>query len=134
MYTIFEAPLQMLADKPTIYKKEQESTDFISAVPTTFDATVALDGKVGEFVSIARKKGTTWYAGAMTNWAPREISVDLSFLGDGTYKAVIFEDGVNADKDGTDYKSKTINVSAKDKLSIKMASGGGWAARFEKTN
>jgi len=132
MYTIFEAPLQMLSDNPTTYMREQESTDFIAAVPTTFDATVALDGKVGEFVSIARKKGTTWYAGAMTNWTPRDITIDLSFLGDGSYKATIFEDGVNAGRDGTDYTRKVITVTAKDKLSIKMASGGGWTARFEK--
>lgn len=67
MYTIFEAPLQMLSDNPTTYMKEQESTDFISTIPTTFDETVAVDGKVGEFVTIARRKGSTWYAGAMTN-------------------------------------------------------------------
>ena len=132
MYAIFEAPLQMLADNPTIYQREQESTDFIAAIPTTFDATVALDGKVGDFISMARKKGTTWYAGAMTNWNAREITVDLSFLGDGNYKATLFEDGVNADRDGTDYTKKVITVTAKDKLTIKMASGGGWAARFEK--
>jgi len=132
MYTIFEAPLQMLSDNPTTYMREQESTDFIAAVPTTFDATVALDGKVGDFVSIARQKNHTWYAGAMTNWTPREITMDLSFLGDGSYKATIFEDGVNANRDATDYTRKVITVSAKDKLTIKMASGGGWAARFEK--
>lgn len=132
MYAIFEAPLQMLSDNPTIYQREQESTDFIAAVPTTFDATVALDGKVGDFVSIARKKGTTWYAGAMTNWNARDITVDLSFLGDGNYKAIVFEDGVNAGRDAADYTTKTITVTAKDKLSVKMASGGGWAARFEK--
>ena len=132
MYAIFEAPLQMMADNPTIYMREQESTDFIAAVPTTFDATVALDGKVGDFVSIARKKGTTWYAGAMTNWDPRPLTVDLSFLGEGSYKATIFEDGLNADRDGTDYTRKVITVTAKDKLNIQMASGGGWAARFEK--
>jgi alpha-glucosidase len=132
MYTVFEAPLQMLADNPTTYMREQESTDFIAAVPTTFDATVALDGKVGEFVSIARKKGATWYAGIMTNWDARETTIDLSFLGEGTYKATIFEDGVNADHDATDYLRKVITVTAKDKLSLKMASGGGWAARFDK--
>jgi alpha-glucosidase len=132
MYTIFEAPLQMLADNPTIYRHEQECTDFITAVPTTFDATVALDGKVGEFVSIARRKGTTWYAGAMTNWNARDITMGLSFLGDGNYKAIIFEDGVNAGRDATDYTRKVVNVTAKDKLSIKMAPGGGWSARFEK--
>jgi len=132
MYTIFEAPLQMLSDNPSIYQREQESTNFIAAIPTTFDATVALDGKVGDYVSIARKKGNTWYAGAMTNWNARDLTVDLSFLGDGKYKAVIFEDGINAGKDATDYTTKTITVTAKDKLTIKMASGGGWAARFEK--
>ncbi|MEO6632515.1 MAG: glycoside hydrolase family 97 protein [Mucilaginibacter sp.] len=132
MYTIFEAPLQMLSDNPSIYKREQESTDFIASIPTTFDATVALDGKVGDFVSIARKKGNTWYAGAMTNWNARDLTVDLSFLGEGNYKAVIFEDGINAGKDATDYTTKTITVTAKDKLNIKMASGGGWASRFEK--
>ncbi|MEP6613253.1 MAG: glycoside hydrolase family 97 protein [Mucilaginibacter sp.] len=132
MYTIFEAPLQMLSDNPSIYKREQESTDFIASIPTTFDATVALDGKVGDFVSVARKKGNTWYAGAMTNWNARDLTVDLSFLGEGNYKAVIFEDGINAGKDATDYTTKTITVTAKDKLNIKMASGGGWASRFEK--
>jgi alpha-glucosidase len=132
MYPIFEAPLQMMADNPTIYKREQESTNYIAAVPTTFDETVALDGKVGEYVSIARRKGTTWYAGAMTNWDARDITVDLSFLGEGKYKAILFEDGANAGKDGTDYSRKEITVTAKDKLPVKMATGGGWAARFEK--
>ncbi|WP_259067013.1 glycoside hydrolase family 97 protein [Mucilaginibacter sp. X4EP1] len=132
MYTIFEAPLQMLADNPTTYHREQECTDYISSVPTTFDQTEALGGKVGDFVSIARRKGTTWYAGAMTNWDSRNITVDLSFLSEGSYRAVLFEDGLNAGKDATDYKKNIITVSAKDKLTIKMASGGGWAARFEK--
>jgi alpha-glucosidase len=134
MYTIFEAPLQMLADNPTIYTKEQESTDFITSVPTTFNETLALDGKVGEFVAIARRKGTTWYTGAMSNWDARELNIDLAFLGDGDYKATIFEDGVNADKDATDYKRTVVNVTSKDKLPVKLAPGGGWAARFEKVN
>jgi alpha-glucosidase len=112
--------------------KEKESTDFIVAVPTVFDETAALDGKVGEFVSIARRKGSTWFAGAMTNWDARAIKIDLSFLGEGKYKAILFEDGVNADRDATDYTRKVITVTSKDHLDIKMASGGGWAARFEK--
>jgi alpha-glucosidase len=132
MYTIFEAPLQMLADNPTIYRREQECTDYIASVPTTFNQTLAIDGKVGEFVSIARRKGDTWYAGAMTNWDARETTIDLSFLGDGRYRAVLFEDGINADRDATDYKRTQVTVTAKDKLTVKMASGGGWAARFEK--
>lgn len=132
MYTVFEAPLQMLADNPVIYKKEQESTDFIAAIPTTFDETVALDGKVGEFISIARRKGSTWFLGAMTNWDAKELTIDCYFLGDGNYKAIIFADGVNAEHDATDYQKTEINITAKDKLTVKMAPGGGWAARFIK--
>ena len=132
MYTVFEAPLQMLSDNPTAYMREQESTDFIAAVPTTFDETVALDGKVGEFVSIARRKGTTWFVGAMSSWTPREATIDLSFLGDGTYKAITFEDGINADRDATDYVRKEVTVTSKDKIKIQMAPGGGWAGRFVK--
>ena len=132
MYTVFEAPLQMLADNPTIYMKEQESTDFIAAVPTVFDETVALDGKVGQYVSIARRQGSTWFVGAMNNWDDRQFSIDLSFLGTGSYRATIFEDGVNADKDATDYNKKVMTVTSNMQLMIVLASGGGWAARFEK--
>jgi alpha-glucosidase len=132
MYTVFEAPLQMLSDNPTTYMHEQESTDFISAVPTTFDQTVALDGRVAEFVCLARKKGDTWYAGALNNWNNRDLSIDLSFLGEGKYRAVIFEDGVNADRDATDYRKRIMTVTSADKMYLKLASGGGWAARFEK--
>ena len=83
--------LQMLSDNPTTYMKEQESTDFISAVPTTFDETIAVDGKVGEYVAIARRKGTTWYAGAMSNWDARQINVDRSFLPAGTGRRTPWE-------------------------------------------
>jgi alpha-glucosidase len=130
MYTVFEAPLQMLADNPTIYKQEKECTDFIAAVPTVFDETFAVDGKVGEYVCIARRKGPVYYVGAMTNWDKRDVSIDLSFLGSGNYKAIIFEDGVNADKNATEYVRKEINVTPKDKLKVHLASGGGWAAQF----
>jgi alpha-glucosidase len=132
MYVIFEVPLQMLSDNATIYMKEQESTDFITSVPTIFDETVPLDGQVGEYVAIARRKGDTWYVGAMTNWTPRELIIDLSFLGTGNYEAVIFKDGINADRDATDYKKEVINVSSADKLKVSLAPGGGWAARIGK--
>lgn len=132
MYVVFEAPLQMLSDNPTIYMKEQECTDFITSVPTIFDATVALDGKVGEYVVLARRKGDIWYAGAMTNWTPRDLTLDFSFLGKDDYQAIIFKDGINADRDGTDYKKEVIKISGGSKLSIHLAPGGGWAARIEK--
>jgi alpha-glucosidase len=134
MYVVFEAPLQMLSDNPTIYMKEQECTDFITRVPTTFDATVALDGKVGEYVALARRKGDTWFVGSMSNWSARDLTLDFSFLGDGDYQAVVFKDGINADRDATDYKKEMIKISKDSKLNIHLAPGGGWAARIEKLN
>jgi alpha-glucosidase len=120
----------MLADNPTAYLKEPESTDFIAKVPTTFDQTVALDGKVGEYVALARQKGDTWYVGAMSNWDARELTLDFSFLGAGSYEAVIFQDGLNADRDATDYKREVRKVSAQDKIKISLSNGGGWTARI----
>jgi len=132
MYVVFEAPLQMLSDNPTIYMKEQECTDFITRIPTTFDETVALDGKVGEYAALARKKGDTWFAGAMTNWIARDLTLDFSFIGEGDYQALVFKDGINADRDATDYKKDVIKISRNSKLNIHLAPGGGWAARIEK--
>lgn len=131
MYIMFEAPFEMLSDNPTAYMKEQESTDFISAVPTTFDETIALDGKVSEYCVMARRKGDTWFVSAMNNWNARDITIDLSFLKNGNYEATVFSDGINADRDATDYKKEVKNVSSSEKLNIHLAPGGGWAARIE---
>lgn len=134
MYVVYEAPLQMMADSPSAYLKEQESTTFISSIPTVFDETIALDGKVGEYVVLARRKADKWYVGGLTNWSARELSIDLSFLGEGTFEAEIFKDGVNADKDPTDYKREIIEVVSADKLSIHTAGGGGFAIVIRPAN
>jgi alpha-glucosidase len=132
MYIVYEGPLQMLADNPTIYMKEQECTDFIAKIPTTFNETVALDGKFSEYAVIARKKDNAWYAGAMTNWNSRDILIDFSFLGEGNFMAEIFKDGTNADRNATDYKKEIIPVTSLQKLTIHLAPGGGFAIRIVK--
>ena len=132
MYATFEAPLQMLADSPTKYEREQECTDFISRIPTMYDETVALDGRLGEYSVVARRKGNTWYVAAMTDWTARNLTIDLSFLGEGTYEADIFADGVNAEKEATDYKHSKQSVKAGEKLDVHLASGGGWTAIITK--
>lgn len=132
MYATFEAPLQMLADSPTKYEREQECTDFISRIPTVYDETVVIDGRMGEYTVVARRKGETWYVAAMTDWTARNLTIDLSFLGEGTYHADIFADGVNAEKEATDYKHTKQDVNAGDKLDVHLASGGGWAAIITK--
>ncbi len=128
LYTIFEAPLQMMADSPTAYMKEQESTDFIAKIPTVFDETIALDGEVGKFVVMARRKANTWYLGAITNWDSREVTIDFSFLEkDKKFEAEIFSDGLNADKAANDYKREIITVDSTTKLKYRLANGGGLA-------
>lgn len=129
-YVVFESPLNMLCDSPTKYEQEQECTDFIAAVPTVWDETVALKGKVGSYIAIARRKGQSWYVGAMTGWTAMDMEIDLSFLGDGNYKAEIFRDGINADKIGTDYVKEIQDVPSDKKLKVKLASGGGCAIRI----
>lgn len=128
MYVTFEAPLQMLADSPTKYMQNQSCTDFIARIPTTFDETVAIDGQMGEYTVIARRKGATWYVAAMTDWTERDIDVPLHFLGSGAYRADIFADGVNALKDGTDYRHYQQQVDKDSCLHIHLSSGGGWVA------
>jgi len=134
MYVLFFAPLQMLSDNPTVYMKEQECTDFIAGFPTTFDRTVPLAGAVGQYVAIAREKKDAWYVGAMTNWEARDIEIDFSFLGKGTFTAEIFRDGLNADRDATDYKREVLTVTAATKMNIHLAPGGGWAARISRVH
>ena len=128
MYVTFEAPLQMLADSPTKYMQNQECTDFIAQIPTTFDETIALDGKLGEYTVIARRKGAVWYLAAMTDWTARDQTIDLSFLGEGTHQTDIFADGVNATKEATDYKHSRQAVKRSDRQAVHLSSGGGWTA------
>ena len=65
----------------------------------------------------------------MTSWTPRDLTIDFSFLDEGKYSIEIYADGINADRHASDYKKTVRNISSKDKLKIKMAPGGGWAAR-----
>lgn len=131
-YIIFESPLNMLCDNPSNYMREKECTEFIANVPTVWDNTIALDGKIGEYITIAREKDDVWYVGSLTNWDARTLDVDLSFLGEGSFKAEIFKDGANADRSGHDYKKEVIDIPSDRKLSIPMASGGGYVMKIYK--
>ena len=131
MYVVYESPLQMLCDSPSRYRKEPECMKFLSAVPTVWDDTIALQAKVSDYLVIARRSGDQWYLGAMTDWDKRELTVPLNFLPDGNYYQLdAWADGVNADRDGTDFRYSTSRVSSADTLTLKLAPGGGWAGRL----
>jgi alpha-glucosidase len=130
LYVIYESPLQMLADSPSNYMKEQETTDFIVKIPVVWDDILGIDGKVGEYLLLARRSGKDWFVGALTDWTARDMDLDLSFLPAGKYLMDIFQDGINADKYAGDYKHLKSSVKSGDKMKIHLAPGGGWAARI----
>jgi alpha-glucosidase len=131
MYVVFDAPLQMLSDNPVAYEKNKECLDFIVNVPTTWDQTIPLAGEVGQYAALARRKGDQYFVGVINNWQPRDLTLDFSFLPKGTHHIVIFQDGVNADRNGIDYMKVVRNITQNDKLTIHLAPGGGWAARIK---
>jgi alpha-glucosidase len=130
MYVVFESPLQMLADNASHYAREPETMQFLSPVPSVWDETKVLDGRIGDYVLVARRSGRDWYVGAMTDWTARELELDLSFLPAGPFRMDAYEDGVNAGLNGSDYRTTSRPVSHGTKINIAMAPGGGWAARI----
>ena len=132
MYVVYESPLQMLADSPSHYLREPEIMEFLGPVPTVWDETRVLDAKMGDYVVIARRHNQDWYVGAMTDWTSRDLQVNLSFLPAGRYELDEYRDGVNADRIGIDYKRVKSIVENKARVSIKLARGGGWAARIRR--
>ena len=130
MYVVYESPLQMLADSPSNYLREPEAMSFLAPIPSVWDDTRALDGKISEYVAVARRSGSDWYVGAMTDWTARELELDFSFLPDGKFSMDAYQDGVNADRIASDYKMVKVQVNKTTRLKIRLAPGGGWAARI----
>jgi alpha-glucosidase len=132
MYVVFESPLQMLADSPSNYLREPEVMEFLGPVPSVWDETRVLAASIGEYVALARRNGRDWYLGAMTNWTPRELELDLSFLPEDNLRLEAFEDGVNASRMAADFKLVKRQVGRNTRLKVRLAEGGGWAARIHR--
>lgn len=130
LYLVLDSPLNMLCDTPTNYLREAECTSFIASVPTVWDETRILAGSLGEYIVTARRKGSTWYVGGITDWTPRDLQIDLSFLG-GERQAVLFRDGVNADRKATDYRRESFRLDTSRPFDIHLAPGGGFTLRIE---
>lgn len=126
-YVVFDSPLNMLCDSPSNYMREQECIQFISRIPTVWDETLVLDGKVGEYIVVARRNGDEWYIGALGNWDSRKLTVRLPDECVGK-QFEIFSDGVNVHQAAQDYK-RTSGVLEHNDVVIQLAPGGGWVAR-----
>lgn len=131
-YVLFYSPLQMISDMPSEYMKEQALLDFIASVPTVWDDTKVLCGKIGEYAVIARRSGDKWFLGGMCGADGKDVEIDLSkFLPEGEkYLAKIVRDTVNSDDLPEDYKIETMKATSASKLKISMKSGGGFAVKF----
>jgi len=122
--------LEMLADSPSNYLREPDAMEFLAPIPSVWDDTRVLDARIADYVAVARRSGRDWYVGAMNDWTARELEIDLSFLPEGDFAMTSYWDGVNADRYGSDYRMEKKIVNRSMKIKIKLAPGGGWAARI----
>jgi alpha-glucosidase len=134
MYVVFESPLQMLADSPSSYMSEPDAMEFLGPVPSVWDETRVLDAKMADYVVVARRNGRDWWVAAMTDWTARDLEVDLSFLPEGAFELDAYQDGVNADRWASDYSRTKTDVDKTRRVKIRLAEGGGWAARLRPKN
>jgi alpha-glucosidase len=130
MYVVFESPLQMLADSPSSYQREPEMMEFLSPVPTVWDETRVIDARLGDYVLVARRSGSDWYVGAMTDATPRELTLDLGFLPEGAFRMTAYADGPNAQRWASDYRRSSEDVTRASRVPLHLAEGGGFAARI----
>ena len=132
MYVMYETSLPMLSDMPTAYERNPDALEFLKAVPTTWDETIGLDGRIGEWALLARRKGADWWVTAMTDWNRRAVDVPLGSLGEGTWEATVWSDGANADKVGTDYRRRVSELPPDGSLRLELAPGGGAVVRLRR--
>lgn len=144
LYIVLESPLNMLCDSPDHYDREPDYTRFVAEIPTVWDETRILQGEVGEYIVTARRKGDTWYIGGITNWTPRDITVDCvnalmrecvsdtnthTITQSNNYTIELYTDGVNAHRKGSDYRLETLK-SQLSTLNLHLAPGGGFVAKI----
>ena len=130
LFVILSSPLTMLPDSPSDYNREKECTDFIRLIPVVWDETKLLEGKLAEYTVIARRSGSEWFVGAITDWNERSIDLKTDFLREGRYRLEAIQDGINAGLRAEDYKRIETEFRAGDVLKLNLASGGGWVARI----
>jgi alpha-glucosidase len=138
MYVVYESPLQMVADYPDAYRAPRDShrgqpgAQFLREVPASWDETRVLAGEVGKYIVVARRRGRTWFLGAMNNEEPRTLRVPLNFLGANEYSLSAYADGEAAASDPEQVSLSSSRVKARDTLTLRLAPGGGYAASLRR--
>ncbi|MBP5509623.1 MAG: glycoside hydrolase family 97 catalytic domain-containing protein [Kiritimatiellae bacterium] len=132
LFPIFEAPVQMLCDSPTQYRTAPECTAFLTSVPTVWDETVGVTGEIGAYAAVARRKGRDWWLGAITDWKARELVLPTGFLGSGDWTVEAFEDAPDSNVRAEQYVHRTFRIKAGEPIRVKLAPGGGFAAKIQR--
>jgi alpha-glucosidase len=136
LYVTIYAPIQMMADLPENYEGKP-ALQFLKDVPTDWEDTKVLEGKIGEYITTARKdrNSADWYLGTITNEYARNVEISLSFLDQNA----VYEAQIYADAEGTDetHNPSEITISkrtvkASEVLKLHLGGAGGTAIRFKK--
>ncbi len=130
LFVVFESPFEMVSDYPEAYKGQKELA-FLSAVPATWDETRVINGRVGEFITVARRSGKDWFLGSITDWNGREVEIPLEFLSPGKYDAEIYSDAGDAAVRPTGAERISKPVDRAMRLKLKLAPGGGAAVHIQ---
>ena len=132
MFVVYDNPIQIFSGNPSQGYQEPDFMELLGSVPAGWDETVVPEAKVGEYIITARKKNNDWYIGGLTDWTPRDFQLSLDFVGEGSYTATLCKDGINADKYAADYTITSFDVNKQNKLTIHLASGGGFMLKLRK--
>jgi alpha-glucosidase len=134
LYVTIYSPLQMAADLPENYEG-QPAFQFIRDVAVDWDTTRVIDGRIGDYVVVARRErgGQTWFIGAMTDEEGRSFDIPLSFLTPGRrYLAEVYADGPKAHwlENPLPVAITRRPVTSATRLRMVLAPGGGQAVRI----
>jgi alpha-glucosidase len=134
MFILIESPFMVACDSPEDYRDKDGKyllgMDFLKGLPTVWDETRGLDGKVGEYVVEARRNGKNWYLGAISDRNARELTVPLKFLGSGNWKVALWEDAPDSGQNAENMVKNEKTVRSTDTLPLKLAPSGGTVAIF----
>ena len=133
MFVVYDSPMQIFSGNPSEAYLEPAFMDLLGSLPTLWDETIVVDGKVGDYIITARRKGTDWYIAGMCDWKARDVKLNFDFLEEGQYNATICKDGINADRYASDYSLTYSNIIKKnDQVTIHLAPGGGFLMKLKK--
>ncbi len=133
MFVVYDNPMQLFSGNPSQAWMEPAFMDLLGSIPTTWDETNIIDGKVGKYIVTARKNRSSWFVGGMSDWSARDIDITFDFLDEGAgYKATICKDGINADRYAADYLLSDTTIKKNDSIKIHLAPGGGFLIKLEK--